>query len=126
MRFHGTGVDRDATVLERLLRVHADAVGVQIIGMIKEQQAGMPTAEVCSRRGLSTATFYKLKAKYGGMDVSEAGRLKALEDENAKLTRLLEDTIPLRPSGLGIGVPPVSWTVMGLEIPALQRRSFRS
>ena len=50
----------------------------QIIGMIKEQEAGMPTAEVCRRHGLSTATFYKLKAKYGGMEVSEAARLKAL------------------------------------------------
>ena len=54
----------------------------QIIGMIKEQEAGMATAEVCRRHGLSPATFYKLKAKYGGMDVSDAQRLKALEDEN--------------------------------------------
>ena len=61
--------------------------------MIKEQEAGMPTAEVCCRNGLSTATFYKLKAKYGDMEVSEAARLKALEDENAKLKRLLADTM---------------------------------
>ena len=54
----------------------------------------MPTAEVCRRHGLNTATFYKLKAKYGGMDVSEAARLKALEDENGKLKRLLADAIP--------------------------------
>ncbi len=53
----------------------------------------MPTAEVCRRHGLSTATFYKLKAKYGGMEVSEAARLKALEDENVKLKRLLADTM---------------------------------
>lgn len=66
---------------------------VQIIGMIKEQEAGMGTAEVCRRHGLSPATFYKLKAKYGGMEVSEAARLKALEDENAKLKRLLADTM---------------------------------
>ena len=46
----------------------------QIIGMIKEQEAGMPTAEVCRRHGLSPATFYKLKSKYGGMEVSEAAR----------------------------------------------------
>ncbi|WP_348657154.1 IS3 family transposase [uncultured Sulfitobacter sp.] len=65
----------------------------QIIGMIKEQEAGMPTAEVCRRHGLSPSTFYKLKAKYGGMDVSEAARLKSLEDENAKLKRLLADTM---------------------------------
>ena len=51
----------------------------QIIGMIKEQEAGMATAEVCRRHGLSPATFYKLKARYGGMDVSDARRLKALE-----------------------------------------------
>jgi putative transposase len=66
---------------------------VQIVGMIKEQEAGMPTAEVCRRQGLSQATFYKLKAKYGDMEVSEAARLKSLEDENAKLNRLLADTM---------------------------------
>ncbi|WP_378946783.1 IS3 family transposase [Paracoccus sp. R86501] len=63
----------------------------QIIGMIKEQKAGMPTAEVCRRHGLSPATFYKFKSQYGGMEVSEAARLKSLEDENAKLKRLLAD-----------------------------------
>jgi putative transposase len=65
----------------------------QIIGMIKEQEAGMATAEVCRRHGLSPATFYKLKAKYGGMDVSDAQRLRALEDENGKLKRLLADAM---------------------------------
>ncbi len=65
----------------------------QIIGMIKEQEAGMATAEICRRHGLSPATFYKLKAKYGGMDVSDAQRLKALEDENGKLKRLLADAM---------------------------------
>ena len=53
----------------------------------------MPTVEVCRRHGLSPATFYKFKAKFGGMNVSEAARLKALEDENAKLKRLLADTM---------------------------------
>lgn len=53
----------------------------------------MPTAEVCRRHGLSPATFYKLKSQYGRMEVSEAARLKALVDENAKLKRLLADTI---------------------------------
>ena len=67
--------------------------GAQIIGMIKEQEAGMATAEVCRRHGLSPATFYKLKAKYGGMDVSDAQRLKTLEDENGKLKRLLADAM---------------------------------
>ena len=65
----------------------------QIIGMIKEQEAGMPTAEVCRKHGLSPATFYKLKARYGGMDLSDAKRLKQLEDENAKLKRLLADAM---------------------------------
>lgn len=63
----------------------------QIIGMIKEQEAGMATAEVCRKHGLSPASFYKLKAKYGGMELSDAKRLKQLEDENAKLKRLLAD-----------------------------------
>lgn len=65
----------------------------QIIEMIKEQEAGMATADVCRKHGLSPATFYKLKAKYGGMDLSDARRLKALEDENAKLKRLLADAM---------------------------------
>jgi putative transposase len=65
----------------------------QIIGMIKEQEAGMATSEVCRRHGLSPATFYKLKAKYGGIELSDAKRLRQLEDENAKLKRLLADTM---------------------------------
>lgn len=63
----------------------------QIISMIKEQETGIPTAEVCRKHGISTASFYKYKAKYGGMDVSDARKLKALEDENAKLKRLLAE-----------------------------------
>ena len=65
----------------------------QSIGMIKEQEAGLPTAELCRKHGLSPATFYKLKAKYGGMDLSDAKRLKQLEDENAKLKRLVADVM---------------------------------
>jgi putative transposase len=65
----------------------------QIIGMIKEQEAGLTVAEVCRKNGISPASFYKLKAKYGGMDVSDARRLKQLEDENAKLKRLVADTM---------------------------------
>ncbi len=60
----------------------------QIIGMIKEQEVGLPTVEVCRKHGLSPATFYKLKAKYGGMEVSDARRLRQLEDENGKLKRM--------------------------------------
>ena len=63
----------------------------QIIGMIKEQESGIPTAEVCRKHGISTASFYKYKAKFGGMDVSDARKLKALEDENAKLKKLLAE-----------------------------------
>jgi len=65
----------------------------QIIGILREQEAGVATAEVCRRHGVSSATFYKWKAKFGGMDVSEARRLKALEDENAKLKRMLAEAM---------------------------------
>lgn len=65
----------------------------QIIAILREQEAGSPTAEVCRRHGVSTATFYKWKAKFAGMGVSEAKRLKALEDENSKLKRLLADAM---------------------------------
>jgi len=65
----------------------------QIIGMIKEQEAGMPPAEVCRKHGLSQGTFYKYKSKYGGMEVSDVAKLKAMEDENARLKRLLADTM---------------------------------
>lgn len=63
----------------------------QIIGMIKEQEAGLPTAEVCRKHGISSASFYKYKAKYGGMDISDARKLKALQEENAKLKKLLAE-----------------------------------
>ena len=65
----------------------------QIIGMIKEQEAGMATAEVCRKHGVSQGTFYKYKSKYGGMEVSEVAKLRTLEDENAKLKRLLADAM---------------------------------
>ena len=65
----------------------------QIIGMIKEQEAGMPTAEVCRKHGLSQGTFYKYKSKYGGMEVSDVAKLRAMENENARLKRLLADTM---------------------------------
>jgi len=63
----------------------------QIIGMIKEQEAGLPTAEVCRKHGISSASFYKYKSKYGGLEVSDARKLKALEDENRKLKKLLAE-----------------------------------
>lgn len=65
----------------------------QILGMIKEQEAGLSTTEVCRKHGLSPATFYKLKAKYGGLEVSDARRLRLLEEENSKLKRLLAETV---------------------------------
>jgi putative transposase len=63
----------------------------QIIQVLREHEAGMKTAEVCRRHGISGATFYKWKAKFGGMDVSDAKKLRALEAENTKLKRLLAD-----------------------------------
>ena len=65
----------------------------QIIAILREQEAGAKTVEVCRRHGISDATFYNWKAKVGGMEPSEAKRLKALEDENAKLKRLLADAM---------------------------------
>jgi putative transposase len=63
----------------------------QIIGVLREQEAGAKAADLCRKHGISEATFYNWKAKYGGMEVSEAKRLKALEDENAKLKKLLAE-----------------------------------
>ena len=65
----------------------------QIIAILKEQEAGVPTADVCRRHGVSGATFYKWKAKFGGLEVSEAKRLRQLEDENAKLKKLLAEAM---------------------------------
>lgn len=63
----------------------------QIIGILREQEAGMKTADVCRKHGISSATFYKFKSKYGGMEVSDARRLKSLEEENVKLKKLLAE-----------------------------------
>ncbi len=63
----------------------------QIIGMIKEYEAGVEAQELCRRYGISDATFYKYKGKFGGMNVSDAKKLRALEDENNKLKRMLAD-----------------------------------
>ncbi len=65
----------------------------QIIAILREQEQGMATAEVCRRHGISSATFFKWKARFGGMDVSDARRLKVLEDENAKLKKLLAEAM---------------------------------
>ena len=63
------------------------------MGILKEQEAGSATADVWRRHGISSATFYKWKARYGGLDVSDARRLKALQDENAKLKKLLAEAM---------------------------------
>ena len=65
----------------------------QIIAVLREQEAGEKTADVCRRHGVSEATFYKWKARYGGMEVSDARRLRVLEDENAKLKKLLAEAM---------------------------------
>jgi len=65
----------------------------KIIAVLAEQERGMATAEVCRKHGISSATFYKWKAKFGGMDVSEARKLKTLETENGRLKKLLADAM---------------------------------
>ena len=65
----------------------------QIIGILQEHDAGAKCADLCRKHGMSEGTFYAWKAKYSGMTVSEAKRLKALEDENTKLKRMLADAM---------------------------------
>jgi putative transposase len=65
----------------------------QIIGVLREQEAGVKVADVCRKHGISDATFHTWKAKYGGLEVSEARRLKALEDENRRLKKLLAEAM---------------------------------
>jgi putative transposase len=65
----------------------------QIIRMLREHEAGSTTADVCRKHGISNATFYKWKAKYGGLEVSDAKRLRALEDENRRLKKLLAEAM---------------------------------
>ena len=63
----------------------------QIIGVLKQAEGGMKTAEICRQQGISSATFYKWKGKYGGLEVSEARRLRQLEDENRRLKQIVAD-----------------------------------
>lgn len=65
----------------------------QIIGVLREQEAGAATADVCRKHRISSATFYKWKAKYGGLEVSDAKRLRSLEDENRRLKKLLAEAM---------------------------------
>ena len=65
----------------------------QIIAVLREQEAGVPTAEICRKHGVSSATFYKWKAKFGGLEISDVRRLKTLEDENSRLKRMLAEAV---------------------------------
>ncbi len=65
----------------------------QIIGVLKEHQVGIPTAELCRKHGISDATFYNWRSRYGGIEVSDARRLKSLEDENRRLKKLLAESM---------------------------------
>lgn len=65
----------------------------QIISILKEHEAGVPVSDLCRKHGVSDASIYKWKARFGGMEVSEAKRLRALEDENAKLKRMLAEAM---------------------------------
>src|ERR1700733_6230407 len=93
--------------------------GGQIIGILRENEAGAKTADLCRKHGISSATFYKWKAKYGGLEVSDAKRLKALEDENAKLKKLLAeaelDKAMLRRSPQKMYGPPRPCKVLGRD-----------
>lgn len=109
----------------------------QIIGMIKGEEAGMPTAKVCRRHGLSIATLYKLKAKYGGMEVLEAARLKALAG-SARPCEFHFDCIGLRGQGTsltlqfhqfiseGFGRCPVAQTFARRRVQAVANRPYIS
>jgi len=65
----------------------------QIIGILREHEAGVKTADLCRKHGISQATFFNWKSKFGGMDVSDARRLRMLEEENRKLKKLLAETM---------------------------------
>ncbi len=64
----------------------------QIIGILKQNEAGAPVAQLCREHGISESTLYKWKSKYGGLEVNEAKRLRALEEENSKLKKLLAES----------------------------------
>lgn len=79
----------------------------QVIGFIKQVEAGMPVVDLCRQHGFSGATFYKWRAKYGGMDVPDARRLKALEAENSRLKKLLAEAhLDIEALKIGFGVKP--------------------
>ena len=89
------GIDDQLAATRRMQEIYAEPIKAELITerMRQIREAGVPVADLCRKHGLSSPTFYKWKAKYGGLDVSEARRLKALEDENAKLKRMLADAM---------------------------------
>ena len=95
----------------------------QIIGVLREAEAGAKTADLARKHGVSEATLYNWKAKYGGLEGSEAKRLRALEDENAKLKRLLADAmLEVTP----VPEPTIAWLFgAGLGVLWLRRRGAR-
>ena len=110
----------------------------QIIAILTEQERGMKTAEVCRKHGISPNTFYKWKAKFGGLDVSDARKLKGLETENARLKRLLADAMldnavlkdllgraddAPAAAGCGAGGDVQAWPVATPRLPVGRRRS---
>ena len=91
---HGGGRCRPRTEAKNPRRAKPlGRIQKQIIAVLKEQEAGMATADVCRRHGISSATFYKWKSKYGGLEVSDARRLRQLEQENERLKKLLADSM---------------------------------
>jgi putative transposase len=84
---------KQRTCIERHALTGGHRIQKQIIGILREHQAGLSAPELCRKHGISDATFYIWRKKYGGMEVSEARRLKSLEEENAKLKRLLADAM---------------------------------
>ena len=90
LKFSSTGIQSPALKKDGQMK-RARVTEEQIIGVLKEREAGAKTADLARKHGVSEATLYNWRAKYGGMDVSEAKRLKQLEDENAKLKKLLAE-----------------------------------
>ena len=96
----------------------------QIIGFIRQAEAGMAVKELCRKGGFSDATFYKWRAKYGGMDVPDAKRLRELEGENAKLKKLLAQHVvdaPVAESAAHQGHLPNLFTQAGVDLAGLRR-----
>lgn len=85
----------------------------QIIAVLKEHQAGVPVADLCRKHGISDATFYAWRSRYGGMEASDARRLKALEEENRRLKKLLAESMLDMATLRGAGSCPTAWCTGG-------------